>query len=60
MGQKIWGMLTEYEGRWVAVDKRGQVVAQAQTLPEVMNEVGGAQRRLTFLYAAAAPDKVEA
>jgi hypothetical protein len=53
MGQKIWGMLTDYEGRWVAVDKGGQVVAEAETLPDVMRAVGGREHRVTFLYAAA-------
>ncbi|MFI5347318.1 MAG: DUF5678 domain-containing protein [Elusimicrobiota bacterium] len=53
MGQKIWGMLTDYEGRWVAVDKGGQVVAHAETLPDVVRAVGGREHRVTFLYAAA-------
>ena len=53
MGQKIWGMLANYEGSWVAVDKQGRVVAQAGTLPDVMREVEGAAHRVTFLYAAA-------
>jgi hypothetical protein len=55
MGQKIWGMLAQYEGRWVAVDKQGKVIAHAQTLPEVMREVGDLSHRLTYLYAAAEP-----
>ena len=45
-------MLAEYEGRWVAVDKKGVVVAQAQTLADVMSAAGDAARRMTFLYAA--------
>jgi hypothetical protein len=45
-------MLAEYEGRWVAVDKQGRVVAHAPTLADVMRETGNTARRLTFLYAA--------
>ena len=59
MGQKIWGMLTDYEGRWVAVDKGGQVVAHADTLPEVVRAVGGREQRVTFLFAAADPVEVD-
>ena len=53
MGQKIWGMLAEYEGRWVAVDKQGRVVAHAGSLADIMRAAGGSANRLTFLYAAA-------
>lgn len=53
MGQKIWGMLTDYEGRWVAVDKQGRVIADAETLPAVMSAAGEAPGKVTFLYAAA-------
>ncbi len=54
MGNEIWGTLTDYEGRWVAVDRQGRVVAHAGTLADVMREAGAAARRLTFLYAAPA------
>jgi hypothetical protein len=53
MGQKIWGMLRDYEGRWVAVDKQGRVVADDATLPGVISAVGKASQRVTFLFAAA-------
>lgn len=52
MGQKIWGMLADYEGKWVAVDKQGRVVAHAETLPELMKSEGVAAPNLTLLYAA--------
>lgn len=52
MRDAIWSMLAEYEGRWVAVDKQGRVVAHAPTLADVMRETGNTARRLTFLYAA--------
>ena len=53
MGQRIWGVLADYAGRWVAVDKGGEVIAQAPTLPELMAAVGSDARRLTVLYASA-------
>lgn len=53
MTKNIWGLLEDYEGKWVAVDRAGQIVAHAPTLPEVMSSAGKAVRRLTFLYAAA-------
>ena len=58
MGQKIWGVLADYEGRWVAVDKQGAVVADSETLPGVMNAVGDAAYayRVTYVFAAAGPD----
>jgi hypothetical protein len=56
MGQKIWGVLADYEGRWVAVDKAGAVVADSETLPGVMNAVGDAAYRVTYVFAAAGPD----
>ena len=52
MGQKIWSLLAEYEGRWVAVNNAGKVVAHAQTLPDLMGAAKGSPYRLTFLYAA--------
>ena len=52
MGNEIWGTLAHYEGRWVAMDHQGRVVADAGSLAEVMLEVGAAARRLRFLYAA--------
>jgi hypothetical protein len=52
MGQKIWGVLASYEGRWVAVDNAGKVVAHADTLPELMRIAEGSPYRLTYLYAA--------
>jgi hypothetical protein len=56
MGQKIWGVLADYEGRWVAVDKQGAVVADSDTLQGVMSRVGDASYRVTFVFAAAGPD----
>ena len=57
MGQKIWGMLAEYEGRWVAVDKQGKVAAHAGSLHDIVRLAGDAAHRMTFLYAAPnAPD----
>ncbi|MDE2141688.1 MAG: hypothetical protein KGJ84_04680 [Elusimicrobia bacterium] len=53
MGQKIWGMLTDYEGRWVAVDKGGRVLAHGATLPDVIKAVSDRPQRVTYLYAAA-------
>jgi hypothetical protein len=55
MRETIWGMLTEYEGRWVAVDRQGKVVTHAESLAGVILAVGDAARRLTFLYAAPQP-----
>jgi hypothetical protein len=55
MGQKIWGVLAAYEGRWVAVDNAGKVVAHAETLPELTRVAKGSPCRLTFLYAAPEP-----
>lgn len=52
MGQKIWGTLADYEGKWVAVDRNGRVVAHAATLPELMKSEGVAATNLTLLYAA--------
>ena len=54
MGQKIWSVLADYEGSWVAVDNGGKVVAQAGSLPDLMRVAGGSPYRLTFLYAAPA------
>jgi hypothetical protein len=52
MGNEIWGTLAHYEGRWVAMDHQGNVVADADTLAELLSAVGRAAPRLTFLYAA--------
>jgi hypothetical protein len=52
MGQKIWSMLADYEGQWVAVDRGGDVVAHAETLPRVMEAAGESAHRVTFLFAA--------
>jgi hypothetical protein len=52
MGNEIWGALEHYEGRWVAMDHQGRVVADAGTLAELLSEVDVAAHRLTFLYAA--------
>ena len=51
MGKEIWNLLAEYEGRWVAVDKGGAVVAHTDTLPELMRVAEG-RLGLTLLYAA--------
>ena len=59
MGKEIWNVLAAYEGKWVAVDNDGKVVAHAETLPEVMLISKWSPYRLTFLYAApeyAAPE----
>ncbi len=53
MTKNIWGLLEDYEGKWVAVDKSGEIVAHAPTLAEVMGSTGDEARRVTFLYAAA-------
>jgi hypothetical protein len=55
MGETIWTVLAEYEGRWVAVDRRGKVVNHAETLHDVMRAAGASAARLTFLYAAPEP-----
>jgi hypothetical protein len=57
MGQKIWSMLADFEGRWVAVDKQGRVVADAATLTDVMSSVGDAVNRVTIVFAAEAGEK---
>ena len=53
MTKNIWGLLEDYEGKWVAVDKGGEIVAHATTLAEVLVSTGDGARRMTFLYAAA-------
>lgn len=53
MRERIWGVLADHEGCWVAVDGQGRVVSRGPTLPDVMRETGDAARKLTFLYAAA-------
>ncbi len=55
MGKEIWNVLAAYEGKWVAVDKVGKVVAHAETLPGLMKTVKEPPYRLTFLYAAPEP-----
>ena len=57
MGKEIWNLLAEYEGRWVAVDNGGKVVAHAETLPDLMRGAKGSPYRLTYLYAAPDPEK---
>lgn len=52
MGQKIWSTLKEFEGRWLAVDREGRVVAHAGSLPDLMRLASVAQPNLTLLYAA--------
>lgn len=52
MGNKIWTMLTDYEGKWVAVDNGGKVLADAESLAGVMRAAGKAAHRVTFLFAA--------
>jgi uncharacterized protein DUF5678 len=52
MGQKIWGVLAQYEGQWVAVDSAGKVAAHTKTLPELMRIAEESSVRLTLLYAA--------
>ena len=62
MGKEIWNVLAKYEGRWVAVDNAGKVVAHAASLPTLMGAAKGSPYRLTFLYAApdAAPEPAPA
>jgi hypothetical protein len=55
MGQEIWNVLADYEGRWVAVDNAGKVVLHAETLPALIRIAHGSSYRLTFLYAAPEP-----
>jgi hypothetical protein len=52
MGKEIWNVLAAYEGKRVAVDREGKVVAAAETLPDVMLISKWAPYRLTYLYAA--------
>ena len=52
MGKEIWNVLAAYEGKWVAVDSAGKVVAHAETLPEVMLNSEWSPYRLTYLFAA--------
>jgi hypothetical protein len=55
MGQRIWGVLAQYEGSWVALDKQGRVVAHAPTLPDLILRSDGLPERPTILYAAPEP-----
>jgi len=48
MGQLIWGVLEQYAGLWVAVDKEGKVVDHAESLKELAVRAAG----LTLVYAA--------
>ena len=50
MGQVIWGVLAQYAGLWVAVDKEGKVVDHAEDLRELSLRRPG----LTLVYAAKA------
>ena len=52
MGQMIWGVLETYAGLWVAVDKRGRVVACAKLLPDLESRAGKELGDLTFVFAA--------
>jgi hypothetical protein len=52
MGKEIWNVLAAYEGKWVAVDNGGKVVAHAESLPDLMRDAKGSRCRLTYLYAA--------
>ena len=52
MGQKIWGVLAEYAGHWVAVDSEGVVIARTPTLSELRLTVSDFPRPLTMLYAS--------
>lgn len=52
MGKEIWNVLAAYEGKWVAVDRDGKVVAHAESLPDVMLISKWSPYRLTYLYAA--------
>ena len=52
MGKEIWNVLAAYEGKWVAVDGDGKVVAHAATLPDVMLISKWSPYRLTYLFAA--------
>lgn len=52
MGKEIWNVLAAYEGKWVAVDRGGKVVAHAETLPDVMLLAKWSPYRLTYLFAA--------
>jgi hypothetical protein len=52
MGKEIWNVLAAYEGKWVAVDREGNVVAHAETLPDVMRISKRSPSRLTYLFAA--------
>ena len=52
MGHKIWTMLDQYAGRWVAVDKLGEVVDHSDRLEELRRRAGPAIKSLTLVYAA--------
>ena len=52
MGKEIWNVLAAYEGKWVAVDRDGKVVAHAETLPDVMMISKWSPYKLTYLFAA--------
>ena len=52
MGQRIWAVLDEYAGLWVAVDKVGRVVDQAEHLSELKERAGTQAGGLTFVFAA--------
>ncbi|MBI3288049.1 MAG: hypothetical protein HYZ74_00860 [Elusimicrobia bacterium] len=50
MGQRIWAVLEEYAGHWVALDKVGRVVDHARELPE-LTERADKTKTLTFIFA---------
>jgi len=52
MGKEIWNVLAAYEGKWVAVDREGKVVAHADSLPDVMLISKWSPYKLTYLFAA--------
>lgn len=56
MDAEIWDTLSSYEGRWVAVDRGGRVVAEAATLADLITASAGWGSSLTFLYAAPVED----
>jgi hypothetical protein len=55
MGERIWGVLAQYAGRWVALDDQGRVTDDAPTLSDLLGRFAGGLRRPTILYAATQP-----
>lgn len=52
MGQKIWGVLADYAGLWVAMDKDGRVLDHAEDLKELTRRAREAGASPTFVWAA--------